>query len=526
MKHFTRISICLAVLAAFTLAAVPDRATADEAKSHLLYLKPGGSKILEIGNVSKDIKILISDEEIVHARPLKEDQMYIRGKKIGYCTVTVWDNVTKQATAEIDVTVSYDLAGLKKQISVHFPNQDISVYGADDGIVLSGTVSGPEIVEQVIRLTERFLPTHSGTSMISGGEGGIGQAKGDGGDKDEDEGTLSETGKTSTNVSRITNLLNVSTIHQVLLEVKIAEVIRDSSMDWSAGISYKKFGKDFGAIIGNTPIANPLTTGAPGGGAVFTNFFTGSVNNTLQSLANIALKLDNVNLALEFLEGEGMANTLAEPRLVALSGQEAQFLAGGKFPYISEAGQDNNGNSTSKVEFEEFGVALKFTPIVQSNGLITLKVAPTISEITELVESPAGMLPVVDTRQLETTAQLHDGQTLVLAGLLRNDVIDSLNKVPLLGDVPVLGALFRSSAYQNKKSELMIAITPHLATPVREGLISYPGEFIKPPGRFDFYLMGKLEGTRSANDVSRISTHNFTRQTQGGMEGSHGQLEK
>jgi pilus assembly protein CpaC len=489
-----------------------------------LFIKPGGSKILEIPNVSKNISVLLSESNIVHARPLKENKVYIRGKKTGYCTVTIWDNISKKVTAEIDVTVSYDLSGLKKQIATHFPNEDIKVYGADDGIVLSGTVSGPEVVEQAIRLAERFIPTENSTSMINSGEGGItfaaeeSESSGDAGGDD-----VSNTGRTEIKISKITNLLKVDAIHQVLLEVKISEVNRNSSMNWSAGLSYYKLGDDFGGFISGSKGAVPagsnyFDVAGTDAGAIITDF--------VGSAANILLKIDNVNLALEFLEGEGLANTLAEPRLVALSGQEASFLAGGKFPYVTST-LDTNGFKSDKVQFEEFGVSLKFTPIVQSNGLITLRVAPTISEIVETVTLAGGnQLPIVDTRQLETSAQLHDGQTLVLAGLLRDNMTDAINKVPLLGDIPVLGSLFRSKSYQNEKSDLMVTITPHLVTPVKETQISYPGEFINSPNRLEFYLYGMLEGVRRPDDTSNVSGHNFVLSPTEGLEGSFGHIQQ
>ncbi len=534
MKQLLKISTFLFISVFALLLAIPDNALAEEDNKYILFLKPGGSKILKIKNISKDIKIYISESDIVHARPFKEDEIYIRGKRPGYCTVTVWDKIKKEATAEIDITVSYDLTGLKKQISIHFPNQDIKVHGADNGIVLSGTVSGPEIVEQAIRLAERFLPSEaSGTSMVAAGEGGLSTAGSSDGDESSESGDTSTTGKTKTNINRITNLLNVSNIHQVLLEVKIAEVNRDSSMNWSAGVSYFKLGDDFGGFVGGAEREGGTfvdwNKAGPDGEATFPDYSgtdSGAiVTDFVGDFANILLKIDNVGLALEFLEGEGLANTLAEPRLVALSGQEAKFLAGGKFPYITSA-LDGDGNRVDEVQFEEFGVSLKFTPIVQSNGLITLRVAPTISEITGTVDSPNGKLPLVDTRELETSAQLHDGQTLVLAGLLSDNMVDAVNKVPLLGDIPVLGALFRSSSYQNRKSDLMIAITPHLTTPTKEGLISYPGEFVKPPNRFEFYLLGKLEGMRKADDPSRLSSHNFSLNSTGGLEGSFGHIEQ
>ena len=205
-----------------------------------------------------------------------------------------------------------------------------------------------------------------------------------------------------------------------------------------------------------------------------------------------------------------------------MSGQEASFLAGGEFPY-----QTVSDNDVS-INFKEFGVGLKFTPIVGSDGMVTLRVSPSVSEITELVDTSTGPQPVLSTRKLNTTVRLRDGQTLVLAGLLQDDLREIVSKVPMLGDIPVLGTLFRSSSYQEKKTDLLVAVTPHIVKPVREGEISYPGEFVKPPNRLEFYLEGRLEGRRTAEDPSLISQHSFTTGTAidgGGMEGDFGHTE-
>ena len=216
---------------------------------------------------------------------------------------------------------------------------------------------------------------------------------------------------------------------------------------------------------------------------------------------------------------ESLARLLAEPRLVTQSGQEASFLAGGEFPYQTVSDQDVS------INFKEFGVGLKFTPIVGSDGMVTLRVSPSVSEITQLVETSTGPQPVLSTRKLNTTVRLRDGQTLVLAGLLQDDLREIVSKVPLLGDIPVLGTLFRSSSYQEKKTDLLIAVTPHIVTPVREGDISYPGEFVKAPSRMEFYLEGRLEGRRTAEDPSLLSQHSFITEAAidgGGMEGDFG----
>jgi pilus assembly protein CpaC len=239
----------------------------------------------------------------------------------------------------------------------------------------------------------------------------------------------------------------------------------------------------------------------------------------LNSTANVLLNIDDFTLAMQFLESEDLARILAEPRLVTQSGQEASFLAGGEYPYQTVSDQDVN------INFKEFGVGLKFTPIVQSDGMITLRVSPSVSEITQLVETSTGPQPVLSSRKLNTTVNLRDGQTLALAGLLQDDLREIVTKVPMLGDIPILGTLFRSSSYQQKKTDLLIAVTPHIIKPVREGDISFPGEYVKPPNRLEFYLEGRLEGRRSAEDQSQLSQHSFgmgSAAASGGMEGSFG----
>jgi pilus assembly protein CpaC len=231
--------------------------------------------------------------------------------------------------------------------------------------------------------------------------------------------------------------------------------------------------------------------------------------------------------ALRFLEDEGLARILAEPRLVTQSGQEASFLAGGEFPIPVP---DEDGIT---IEFREFGVALRFTPVVMSDGKISLRVAPSVSDIASTSTIPAAIsgeyynVPNLTTRKLETTVQLYDGQTLALAGLLQDNLRESVSKIPGLGDLPIIGALFRSTTYSQDKTDLLIAVTPHLVKPSKEGTVRFPGEYLKVPNRLEFYLEGRLEGRRLPSDVSAMSRHHFTPPPQnvenlGGLEGEFG----
>lgn len=490
-----------------------------EVERKILPLKLGGSEVIEIQKPSFNMKVLTSDEEIVHARALTERRIYVRGQKLGYCTITVWDEQQKETRAIIDVTVTLDLTGLKQQLRQIFPRENIDVYGSETGVVLAGTVSGPEVMEKVLRLAQTFLPKQA-----------------------EDKGAVQGTGRSG---QGLTNLLQIGGGQQVMLEVKFAEITRDKSKDWQAALGLINQGKDLRIGAGTNELAGRFVTGfnndgtpkyeilpvsASGGGIPDVGVSAGSLLlNFAGNAANIFINIDNLTTALKFLESEGLARTLAEPRLVTLSGQEASFLAGGEFPYPVP---DDDGNPG--IEFKEFGVGLRFTPVVMSDGRISLRVAPSVSEITGTTPIPTGItggnifpVPNLSTRKLETTVHLKDGQTLALAGLLQDNLRETVSKIPGLGDLPIIGPLFRSSGYLQQKTDLLIAVTPHIVNPVPEKELHFPGEFMKEPGQFEYYLEGRLEGKRNEGDQSALHYHGVppakkeTTRT-GGLEGSMG----
>jgi len=491
-------AICF--LGLFCLALFSGTAVADDIEHLTLDVNIGGSELVEIREPSQRMKILISNGDIIGARPLRPNlvNIYNLGKKIGFSRVTVWDDASRQVRAIIDVSVNLDLTPLKQRISELFPNEDIKVHASETGVVLSGTVSGAEVVEQVIRLTETFLPKKAEASAGGTGTGESGRG--------------------------ITNLLRVGGIQQVLLEVKFAEVTRSSGREWQAALGFNGLGDNSGVVAGVGGISGDLSGGEFTGtlGSVLLNFA-----NFAENPANIFVQMGDFTSALRFLEDEGLARILAEPRLVAISGQEASFLAGGEFPIPVP---DEDGIT---IEFREFGVALRFTPVVMSDGKISLRVAPSVSDIASTSTIPAAIagadfnVPNLTTRKLETTVQLHDGQTLALAGLLQDSLRESVTKIPGLGDLPIIGALFRSTSYAQEKTDLLIAVTPHLIKPGKEGSITFPGEYMQPPSQLEFYLEGRLEGRRFPEDPSAMSRHSFTPPPQmteaaGGLEGEFG----
>lgn len=507
----SRFLYCCFALAALLALGLPS-AWADSDSRRTLNIKVGGTAFLDVPQAVRRASVVNPDiADIVIISP---KELYAYGKNPGYTTVILWED--GQEKRLLDVIVSLDLTALKEKIYELFPREQIQVHGSETGVVLSGTVSGPEVVEQVLRLTRTFIPALA---------------------KAED----SFTG-TGTSGGGITNLLSIGGVQQVMLEVKFAEVTRTTDKDWQAGLGLDKLGRDFqGALgVGNvfTPIEGALINAnfpnAPGQSGIFDGAIDGLIQNPSSLLvnfagnaANVFVQIDNFKLALNMLESEGLARVLAEPRLVTKSGQEASFLAGGEFP-IPVSQEDNQ----ITIEFKEFGVALRFTPVVLSDGKISLRVAPSVSQISSVSAIPAGIVganfivPNLATRRLDTTVELYDGQTLALAGLLQDDLREQVNKIPGLGDIPILGQLFRSTSYRQQKTDLLIAVTPHLIKPVKGGELRFPGENFRVPNAYEFYIEGRLEGRRPPEQDAATGRHSLlsvsNKSRKGGLEGSFG----
>ncbi|WP_429886079.1 type II and III secretion system protein family protein [Geoalkalibacter halelectricus] len=495
------------------LLLVPGLTWADNGPRRTLNVKVGGTGFLDTTHAVKRASVV--NPEIADIVIISPKELYAYGKQPGYTTVILWEEGRDRSL--LDVVVSLDLTALKERIHGLFPNEQIEVHGSETGVVLSGTVSGPEVVEQVLRLARTFMPR-----LAEAADAGPGTGVSGGG---------------------ITNLMRVGGVQQVMLEVKFAEVTRSSGKNWQAGLGLEKLGGDFlGAFgVGNvfTPIEGALITPTfPGAPSPQVGTFDGPLDGLIQNPgslllnfagnpANMFMQINNFKMALNMLETEGLARILAEPRLVTQSGKEASFLAGGEFPIPVSTGLNE-----ISIEFKEFGVALRFTPIVLADGKISLRVAPSVSQIASTSSIPAGIVgtnfivPNLATRKLDTTVELHDGQTLALAGLLQDDLREQVNKIPGLGNLPILGQLFRSTSYQQQKTDLLIAVTPHLVKPVREGELRFPGENFRPPNAYEFYIEGRLEGRRTADAPSGLSRYEFAPQAaemrRGGLEGAFG----
>ena len=377
-------------------------------------------------------ELSIANPGIADISSLSDRSIYVLGKVPGITTLTLLDAAGALIT-NVEVRVAPDLTEFKERLRQILPNEKIEVRTANDGIVLSGVVSSAQRLNRALELAARYAP------------------------------------------DRVSNLMQVGGVQQVMLKVRFAEMSRNVSKQLASSISIT--GTDASAGFPGTTV-NGLSNSL-GGGATFIGFDVGSVE---------------VGLLLEALEEKGMSRTLAEPNLVALSGQEANFLAGEEFPVPTQS-DDGIG-----IEFKPFGIELNFVPRVVDGDLINLQLSAASSTLSDngqsiVVGSTAtapitSFIPGFNRREASTTVEMRDGESFAIAGLLSDDFRDNAAQVPWLGDVPILGALFRSADYERDQTELVIIVTAHLVSPTRGEALALPTDRIKPPSEADLFLNG------------------------------------
>ena len=396
-------------------------------------------------------ELSIANPGIADISTLSDRTVYILGKAPGRTTLTLL-GPDGRLIMNVDVAVTPDVAEFKERLRQILPGENIEVRTANDGIVLSGVVSSIARLDRALDLARRYA-----------------------GD-------------------RVSNLMVVGGTQQVMLKVRFAEMQRSVSKQLSGSLGF--VGSD---VLGggnnldglNDVINTPRRVTTELNGAVGIGFNAGGVE---------------FGILLEALENKGMVRTLAEPNLTALSGQEATFLAGGEYP-IPVVGDEGS----ISIEYKPFGVQLGFLPTVVDGDVINLAITAAVSGIdTTLTVSNAGFsVNAFKRREAQTTVELRDGESFAIAGLLQDDFTDVSSQVPWLGDVPVLGALFRSADYQRAQSELVIIVTPHLVTPVRGEALALPTDRVRLPTEADLFLFGRTAG-RATGAAGEVARQDFT----------------
>lgn len=400
----------------------------------------------------------IGNADILRIEPLTSKEArnvyYLFGQKVG-ATNLMFQNKDGRC-AMVEVAVGVDTASVQAKLSQLMPaEKNIKIGAAADSLVLSGEVSDAMAVDQVLAIAGAFVR-----------KGGPGAAGGSGGS------------------DHIVNMLSVTAPQQVMLEVKIAEVSKTLLDKLGVGVTLR-------------------TTSGSWAYTLLSNFLSGTLGGVLD-----ATKSNGTKVTLEAEKRDGLVRILAEPTVMAISGQEGSFLAGGKI-FIPVA-QDINGKIT--LEEKDFGVGLKFTPTVLAGGRINIRVAPEVSElsregigISATGISGSNILPLITTRRASTTVQLNDGQSFAIGGLIKNNSTANIKGLPVLGEVPVLGALFRSTDFQQDKTELLFVITPHLVKPLPPNY-ALPTDSITDPSRAELFLGGRMEGAKPAAPANTPAT--------------------
>ena len=389
--------------------------------------------------------IFVANPAIADVQVKSPRLVYVFGTSVGETTFFAVGQ-DENVLASFVVQVTHNLAGLRTAIAALNPGADVTVFSADRNLVLDGVVDSPVQAENIRQLAARFAA----------------------------DGAL-------------INRLRVDAANQVNLRVRVAEVSRSV---------VKQFGINWDAVLTGGSFLFGLATGNP---LLATgNFLTreNGVNNVFAS-GTLGNNLD-LNVLVDALADEGLLHVLAEPNLTALSGERASFLAGGEFP-IPVPG----ANDSVTIEFKKFGVRLAFMPVILDNGRISLEVSPEVSQLsaTGAVKINNFVIPALTTRQARTTVELASGQSFAIAGLLQNNLNHDVSKFPGLGDLPLLGALFRSDRFQRDETELVILITPYLVRPVSNRRLAGPGEGLTPANDIERILMGRNFGAATGRAV-------------------------
>jgi len=396
-------------------------------------------------------RVSVGDPDIADVTPIGPTNLLVTAKKPGTTQIIVWDDDEQSQT--IDIAVEFDIEALVDQLKKTFPDNQIKVDSANGAVILRGTVPTLGVAEQAALIASPFAPKVINTMEVAGGQ-------------------------------------------QVSLQVRFAEVSRTAvnNLGVNFGITdgTSVFGNNVGLVapLGQTPIGG---LGSPSG-------------QTVALFGSTQIGGTSLSYYIQALRQNSLLRVLAEPNLIAISGQQASFLAGGEFPI--PVPQQGEGSSTITIAYKEYGVRLKFLPVVLGDGTIRLQVEPEVSDLDFANSVSVGGFPVpgLRTRRVSTTVKLADGQSFALAGLLNDTTFTRKEVTPLLGDIPILGSLFRSSRFERRETELVVLVTPRIIAPMNPGEIpAIPGERWRTPTELQLYFKGDLGAGQKPENAAEPS---------------------
>jgi pilus assembly protein CpaC len=427
--------------------------------------------------------VVAGSPDIADVRSLSDHVLYVQGKTTGTTNVILFDKDMKQIGI-LDVEVAIDTSSLQQNIASSTGTRGIRVSSTEGQLILSGTAADAVAAERAMAIATGAAPKNA----------------------------------------TVVNAMSVAAPQQVMLEVRFLEVNRDAGRDLGVNLFAANAN---GTNVGNTGLGHiiPGETGRqPIGGINATGSSPVGANpagsipllGTAATLASGAIPFGSLltsivrtsnggslDLLLTALETKGLVRRLAEPNLITLSGDAARFLAGGEFPVPVASTAVAGALPTVTIEFKKFGVELGFVPTVLSRGTINLRVEPSVSELdfTNAVTIAGTTIPALTRRDARTTVELRDGQSFAIAGLLQTRNVQDVSQLPWIGSVPVLGALFRSSSYQQHETDLVIIVTPRLVAPAAPGQqLASPLDSRLPANDVDFFLNGQMEVRKRYDD--------------------------
>jgi len=464
-----------AIVAACPLLALGAPATAQDASSETgstyeLVVAMGKSQVLELPQPYTDV--MVANPKVADVLPLTSHSVYIVGESLGSTAVTLY-GPNKHLLAAVNVVVSADIEGFKARLHEILPDEkDVAVRAANASLVLSGNVSSPTALQQIMTLAETYDP------------------------------------------GKVVNMMTVEGVQQVMLSVRFVEMERTTA-------------KQLGVNISSTPVNAANTNGIPQFALNTSDTLVNQFGSTVGQLAANYRWGPNsdVSIVVDALEDKGLVKTLAEPDLTTMSGETANFLAGGEYPIpVSQSTAVGGAAPTISIQYEQFGIALAFTPTILQDGLINLVINPEVSSIdpTVSINTNGISVPGLKVRRAHSTVELRDGESFTLAGLLSNDYQSNVNQLPIAGSLPILGTLFRSQAFQTNQTELVIVVTPHLVMP-RRGYVATPTDHFVPPSDFELFLLGQQVGEAgNVRPEDRVLLE--ADPSKGGIDGPHGHV--
>lgn len=380
--------------------------------------------------------VVIADPNTADVQVVSPQTVFVYGKKIGETSLSAV-GANDESVFQGIVEVSHNLSSLKRTVKRVAPNSNVTFKTVDGGLIINGSAVSMQESEDIRNIAAAYVGS---------------------GDK-------------------VVNMMTTGGGDQVTLQVKVVEMSRTD---------LKNLGVNLQTSVSGGGIVSQVVNGTLDASALISRATTSDTN----ILTKLTSGKNSISSLIDVLETQGLATVLAEPSLTTTTGKAASFLAGGQYP-IPVAGQ----NGTVTVQYQPFGVSLNFTPVVMSNDRMSVLVNPEVSTLnfSNPIQVAGFTYPILDTRKAQATVELGSGQTFILAGLLRNDTNNNISKLPGAGDIPVLGALFRSQRFQSNQTELVILVTPYIVHPVSEAKkIQTPLDGFKPPSDVERLMLGNL----------------------------------